>query len=244
MSGHVKQLYQAGGVLLIATSVTVVALKSGYQSDKEIAALLQSPAVTEQWLKHTSSTLPKQSTIKELPLIKQAGLFANFLDPPKPRPVAMADTRTIAQRKRPATGHPFDSGPPVRPAQVSPQFVLLATSCYPADPLKSLALIDEPGRGQRWIRPGTRMGHLIVDEIDTGSIVYRDGDARHTMLRTTAEKGTPDADGKPGRPSVTGQGETYAQNVSNTKVTARSRDVSPVQPSIKRPAFQRLGPKR
>ena len=212
--------------------------------DDSVAHLLDAPTVIEHWEMGSFNHLTKQLTVEEPALLKQAKLFSSFLNPPTPKPRPVRKTQGVTPRKSPAIGRSSGAGPPARPTTVIPTFVLLATSCYPADPAKSLALINEPGRGKRWIRPGTRLGHVIVEAVDTGSIVYRDGNTRHLLAKITTEKPVPDSNTKPGSPHVTGQGETYARHVGSAKGTAKPRDVSPVRPAIKRPSFQRLGPER
>ncbi len=237
---RVKYLYQPNSILIVAATCMWLGLNTAYYSDDTVVRLLDSPTVIEQWETGTLGHAAKQTTIEEPALLKQAKLFANFLNPPQPRAKPHDKIQAVTRQKRSAQSSSARFIPPVRPPTVAPTFVLLATSCYPANPTKSLALIDEPGRGQRWIRPGTHLGHLIVETIDKGSIVYRDGDTRHTMARTTVEQKPSDRDGPPNRPYSPDQGESYVKSVANGK----QRDVSHVRPTIKRPSFQRLGPKR
>jgi hypothetical protein len=39
----------------------------------------------------------------------------------------------------------------------------------------SLALIDEPGTGLYWVRQGSKVGHLVIDQVKDGSIIVLDG---------------------------------------------------------------------
>jgi len=108
------------------------------------------------------------------PLVEKAKAFALYLNPPepaKPKPnqishVASSTTKTIA---------------PVTLAETTAKFVLVATSYYEARPEKSLALVSEPGRGNRWVRPGERLGHFTLERVEQGSIVFRDGDRTSNM---------------------------------------------------------------
>ena len=102
------------------------------------------------------------------PLVAQALAFALYLDPPKPPEPKVAAPPRVA--------------PPVsRPPVVAPKFRLLAISYYASHPEKSLAMVSEPGKGSYWIRQGDRVGHLIVERILDGAIVYRDGEQSHEM---------------------------------------------------------------
>jgi len=40
----------------------------------------------------------------------------------------------------------------------------------------SLALINEPGKGFRWVRQSGKVGHLIIEQIKDGLVVVRDGE--------------------------------------------------------------------
>lgn len=99
------------------------------------------------------------------PLVVQATAFALYLNPPKPPPQPEASQPRVAA---PQPAH--------RPVVTSPKFRLLSTSRHHSYPEESLALISEPGKGDRWIRQGDRLGHLSVESIADGRLVYRDGD--------------------------------------------------------------------
>jgi len=60
-------------------------------------------------------------------------------------------------------------------APVTAKFTLLGTSFYAARPELSMAFIDEPGRGSRWLRLASQVGHLTIEQIKDGLIVVRDG---------------------------------------------------------------------
>jgi N-acetyl-beta-hexosaminidase len=58
----------------------------------------------------------------------------------------------------------------------SAKFKLLGTSFYALHPDLSLALIDEVGKGIRWVRRSGRVGHLVIDQIKDGLVVVKDGE--------------------------------------------------------------------
>ena len=39
-----------------------------------------------------------------------------------------------------------------------------------------MALVSEPGSGTGWVKKGARLGHFVVDKVERGTLVYRDGD--------------------------------------------------------------------
>lgn len=97
------------------------------------------------------------------PLIAEATAFALYLDPPKPPPPPQTQPRVSPPQPAP------------RPVVTIPKFRLLSTSCHVSRPEKSLALVSEPGQGERWVRKGDQLGHLVVESIRDGTLVYRDG---------------------------------------------------------------------
>ena len=148
------------GVLLAWVSVHQV------RPDPQVRQFLSSPAVEEQFRRQRDLAVAGRAhgapQAETSPLVSLAQAFAHLLNPPAPRPP------------------PGPSGPPLqspaRPDLLTPEFKLLATSFYPARPAESVALVSEPGSGFRWVKPGERLGHVVVDQIRSGVLVYRDAD--------------------------------------------------------------------
>jgi len=112
------------------------------------------------------------------PLVAQASTLALYLNPPKP-PAPPA-----APRPR------VDPPPAPRPPASAPKFRLLSTSCHQARPEQSLALVSEPGREGRWVKKGDRLGHLVVESVEDGTLTCRDGSQLQKMtvtMKPTAE---------------------------------------------------------
>ena len=103
------------------------------------------------------------------PLVKQAGVFALYLNPPEPKtPKKTASANRKSSPRRPERA-------------VSAKFTLIGTSFYPLHPELSLVLIDQPGKGLRWIRQSGKVGHLVIEEVKNGSAVIRDGQKTFEM---------------------------------------------------------------
>ena len=99
------------------------------------------------------------------PLVIEAEKFALYLDPPAPkappRPQNTAASQTVASAPRPEI--------------VNSKYPLKGT-CYSKDnPDASFALIDIPGKGLRWKKQGSKIDHLVIEEIRDGVVVYSDG---------------------------------------------------------------------
>jgi hypothetical protein len=133
---------------------------SGFRSDEQLEQFLSSPGVVEK-IKETKAERAKRGESRVSPLVKQAEAFALYLNPPPP-----------VKKKRPSA--PKRSVTP-RPQTVSPKFKVVATSYYALRPEQSLALIDEPGKGLRWVKQTGSVGHLVFEQIKDGVVVVRDG---------------------------------------------------------------------
>jgi len=127
----------------------------GVRSDQQIEKFLASSGIREKF-ENAADSRAKTNEDQVSPLVKQAQAFASYLNP-KPK------------SKRAATG---SKSPNIaRKLAVTPKFKLRCTSYCEDDPNMSLALIDEPGKGRHWVRPSSKVGHLVVRQIKDGLIV-------------------------------------------------------------------------
>jgi len=108
------------------------------------------------------------------PLVKQAADFALCLNPPSPPEPKKEIPESIAKVLK---KEPLEKNPP----KITPRFKLLATSYYRSKPDKSVALISEPGREDRWVKKGEPLGHFVVERVEHGLIIYRYGNEMHEM---------------------------------------------------------------
>lgn len=158
------------GIIAAALAVLFFVFSAvfGARGDDDIENYLNSPGAVENF-KKAHGNKQKKARDQTSPLVKQAQKFALFLNPPvKPR-------RTAPVRK---TGTPST---PARPKTVSAKFKLIGTSFYPDNPEMSLALIDEPGKGFRWVRQSGKVGHLIIQQIKDGLVVVKDNQRTFEM---------------------------------------------------------------
>ncbi len=143
---------------LLAAGFLIFPAVSGARGDKAIEEFLKSPGAIEKFQRARGDQVEGEGQIS--PLVKQARAFALYLNPPAP--------------KRPAI-RPSRVQPAPRPKVTSAKFKLLGTSFYALHPDLSLALIDEAGKGIRWVRRSGRVGHLVIDQIKDGLVVVKDG---------------------------------------------------------------------
>jgi len=138
-------------------------LNFGVRSDKQIEKILRGPSAVERF-KEQYGTKDRSREDTTPPLVKQAELFADIINPSAP--TGLSDGR-------------LSSGPPVPvfkkpPVPVSSKFELLGT-CYSSGPGGSFAYIRLPDSTCQWAGVGTEIGHMTIREIRKGSIVCWDG---------------------------------------------------------------------
>jgi len=139
----------------------------GVRSDPEAEQFLNSPGVIELFKKARISQT-KAGTSQSSPLVNQARAFAKYLKPDRPKPPVTPQGPGIKTRRPP--------GP------VFAKFPLLATVVHESNPELSIALINEPGPGLRWVRQGSEVMHLIIEQVKEGRIVCRDGQKTSEIL--------------------------------------------------------------
>jgi hypothetical protein len=155
----------------------------GVQQVHQIEQFLNSVGAIEQF-KQARGVQVDNKQSETPPLVKQAEVFALYLNPP-PKPV----TVPTASRIEP------------RPKSVSPKFRLVGTSRHSLHPQLSLALIDEPGKGLRWVRQESSVGHLVIEQVKDGLIVVRDGENTFELVAERPQqrsliKATPSSSGR------------------------------------------------
>jgi len=198
--------------VVLAVVFFVFPVVFGVRSDEQVEEFLNSPGVIAKFNKARGDK-DKRSESQISPLVKESQAFALYLNPPtKPK--------QQAQPIRKATTTPRPQGP------VSPKFKLMGTSYYASRPELSLALIDEPGKGSRWVRQSSEVSHLIIEQVKDGLVVIRDGKRTFELV--------------PERPKERSllQGASFGGTGSRTSSTAPAKagvgirsDKAPQQPS-------------
>lgn len=132
------------------------------------------PPIRERFMK-TRVHSEISSQVATHPLVREAGAFALYLNPPELKKSSEAMVSSSSRRTISA----------VRPVKLSPKFKLVATSYYRSKPQESMALVWEPGTGFHWIKQGTKLGHFIIDKIERGTVVYRNANWQGEMVVDT-----------------------------------------------------------
>lgn len=145
----------------------------GLRGDSEIQAFLDTPGVVDT----AKGDKPDNIDPKEVesPLVVQSRLFALRIDPPPPPPPPKPPVEQRPEPTEVVKREPPKPQPPViprPPAQVNAKFTLLATVLCEANPVRSMALLQQTGGKQEWFRQGESVGHLDVQEVRNGSVVF------------------------------------------------------------------------
>ncbi len=193
------------------------------RDDEQMGEILNAPSAVDKFReRHGDKEQSNQDTTP--PLVKQAELLANIINPPaaSPSPVSPGPARNIPVR------------PPPPPS--SAKFTLVGTSWSPSNPAASFAYIRLADNTYQWIQQGEQVAHYVVKEIKAGSITCWDG-SRDTemlvepvpdtasMLETGAASPVPVT--SESRPSMIGRtpGQPVAQPVASGQPALEARDV-------------------
>jgi hypothetical protein len=152
----------------IAVAVFVFPAVLGGRIDPEVVKFLDAPGIVEKF-KEAKGAQNAEAQNQVPPLVTQAQAFALYLNPPPP-PEPTPPSAAVIQAEAP------------RPIFVTPKFKLIGTSFYALHPEMSLALIDEPGKGIRWVRQASQIEHLVIDKVENGKIVIRDGQRTEELV--------------------------------------------------------------
>ena len=167
-----KLSFMRYALVLIPPIIVLVAWSlRGTREDPRVSGFLRSPSVVERY-KGGNGIDPNNQREKISPLIKQAQLFAQYLNPPQ------------APNEEPAKRTVRSVAPRPSFSSITAKFTLRGTCYQASQPEESMALIWQPGGGGgtlQWVKQGVRLGHFVVDEIKAGSITYTGGGQKHEM---------------------------------------------------------------
>ncbi|MGA2680115.1 MAG: hypothetical protein ABSF37_12575 [Sedimentisphaerales bacterium] len=152
---------------IAATGLLVLPAVYGVRSNPKIEELLKSPGIVEKFTSAKGQQASKDQS-QNSPLVKEALALTKIINPPPP------------PKPEPAT-QPSGPSQPAPSVPVTAKFDLVATSYFASHPEQSFVLIDEPGKGQHWVKQGSTVGHLTIETVKDGSIVLRDGQRTSEM---------------------------------------------------------------
>ncbi len=157
-------LVAIGAIALLGFSVVY-----GIEKDPEVLALVQSEGPVAQFQQSQGRTAAQQNINAKHPLVVAAEAYAILMNPPKPKSRAPIKRGPSSKIKTSAS------------VKLSSSTRLVGT-CYNAeDPSLSFALVDMPGKGQRWVSIHDKIDHHTVGEILKGKVILLNGDKRQVL---------------------------------------------------------------
>jgi hypothetical protein len=150
----------------------------GFRGDEQIEQFLKSPGAIENFNK-AKSVKSFKTKDQISPLVQQATMFGSYLNPPPRKTAPRPKTTPVALKQAPI------SEPP---RSFSAKFTLIGTSYYASRPELSLAYINEPGKGFHWVRQGSRVAHLLIEQVQDGSVVVKDREKTVTLVAERTPK--------------------------------------------------------
>ena len=179
----------------LAAGLVILPVMFGVRKDPDIEQFLDTAGFVERF-KNAKGGTGSQGKTGVSPLVEEAKKFALYLNPPPPpKPVKPPKSKGTAKAP-PKRSRPQPT--------VSSKFKLIGTCFYVDHPERSLALLDQSGKGLAWVRQGGKVGHAVVEEIKDGAVVVKDGKGTSELVaerkkRTSLLKSVKDANG-PARP--------------------------------------------
>ena len=201
---------------IAATVLLILPAVYGVRNNPKIEEFIKSPGTVDKFTATKGQSSAKKDT--ESPLVKEAVVYKNIINPPPPPPP-----------KAPPVGTPQGpAAPPTPPAPVAVKFDIMATSYYASHPEQSFVLINEPGKGLYWVKQGSAVGHLTIETIKDGAIIVRDGQRTSEMTVKVQESWrkllkNPPPTTKPGEVSI-----SPASSATATPTTRPVPEPSPV----------------
>ena len=202
---------------IAATAFLIFPAVFGADNEKKSKDILPVESAIEKF-KKAKGKKATNSKSEIVPLVKEARDFALYLDPPIKK-------KSVVKRGR---GGKMPTVAP-RPVDSSVKFTLIATSYHKSDASLSLALIDQPGEGLRWVKQGQKVGHLKIEQIKNGSIVVKGGKKTSELVaerpaRISLIKGEAGSKGVSGKAGiVSGDSKPLRRGGKSGKVTSSGR---------------------
>lgn len=162
------------------------------------------------------------------PLVTQAETFVQYLNPPpKPEP-------TMPEAPKPAFASPQPRSP------VTAKFSLVGTSVHTTRPELSLAFINEPGKGLRWVRQGGQVEHLTIKEVKDGLVVVQDGQRTFQVMAPQKPEISLVESSPPVSSEVRDTIRSRADVTASREPDAATTVSTPAQPSLDQNALERF----
>lgn len=154
-------------ILAVAIVFAGQFLISSFALDESLANLLDAPGAFDTY-KEKANLAQHRNAGGESLLVKQAKAFALRINPPSQTSNASTSTKPKQTGKKPRQS---------TKTPIYTKFKVLGTVVNATKPQMSMALIDLPGTGQKWVFQGETVNRVVIDEVFEGRITIKDGAA-------------------------------------------------------------------
>ncbi|MHC4166080.1 MAG: hypothetical protein ACYSWQ_03905 [Planctomycetota bacterium] len=196
----------------------------GAGGDDRVDKVLDAPTVVEKF-RETTDAGTKSTGGPRSPLVEQALAFAGHLAPKTKVPPP--GTRGRGSTTRPPT------------LATTPKFKVFATTYFEGNPSLSQALIDEPGRGRRWVRQSSMVGHLLIEQVKDGVVVVKSSKDTYELPVETNSEAAPV---KKTSPVSRVSRPTTGRSITGRSSPTSNRAASGISRTPSKPAIQQRGP--
>ncbi len=169
--------FKISSYVILAVSIVLAAHIgiSSFFSDSSVKNLLEAPGAYER-CKEKANLSHSDMTAGQNPLVKQAKEFANRINPPEEVKKDKKASKKITQNRK-----------PVKKTNLYKKFKLLGTAVNTSNPQKSMALIDLPGTGQKWVFQGETVNRVVIEGIYEDKIAIKEGSATKELILEVSE---------------------------------------------------------
>lgn len=195
--------------VILAGVLFVSSIVFGVHQDIEIEEFLKSPGAKKQFLEGGYGPKNPRKD-KRSPLVEKAELFAKFLNPPKPS-IPKINIPKAENNKGPVTPPP--------PPPPTAKYKLYGTAVSESDPERSIALINEPGKGLIWVRQGTVIMGTTIEQILDGKISIKDSRGKVEMTVEEGPAPVTAASGPPHAAGIPSVKSPISSSASKTRIT-------------------------
>jgi len=156
------------GLVLASVRWPVPHFRLGVWADRKAEIFLKAPSAVERFNERKTDETPDTQD-KDPPLVRHAKALAEILNP------------RVEAGATPPTNTLKPPGPGPKPPISTAKFEVFGISYSPTDPKSSFAYIRLPDNTFMWVQQGSAIGHQVVREVKSGSIICLDGQRTSEM---------------------------------------------------------------
>ncbi|AQQ09375.1 hypothetical protein L21SP3_01179 [Sedimentisphaera cyanobacteriorum] len=172
-------------VLIGSAVMAVMLIKKPAPESEKVQEFLANASVAEDFKAKADSSNSDQNS--ESALVKAARQYTK--EPEKPDPKRTASRSNIQPRTKNTSPdpQPKKQQEPKPPSPIKVRFTLEGTCVNQDRPELSMAFVDLPGEGKKWVYQGQKVGHLRIRKINDDSI-YLDNNGSVSELEIKEHK--------------------------------------------------------